>query len=98
MIVEIQVVPKPSGNESSRYYFVERALDLIKSSGLKYEVGALGTTIEGEADAIWALLRAIHRAPLDAGADSILTYIKISEHADRPVTMSELTDPHRPTP
>ncbi len=96
MIAEIQVVPKPSGNETSRFFFVERALDAIKASGLKYEVGALGTTIEGEPDLIWALLRSIHRAPLDAGATSILTYIKLSEHEDAPVTMDELTGPHRP--
>lgn len=96
MIAEIQVVPKPSGNEESKYYFVERALDVIKASGLKYEVGALGTTVEGDPDAVWALLRRIHRAPLDSGADSILTYIKLSEHEDRPVTMEELTGPHRP--
>jgi uncharacterized protein (TIGR00106 family) len=96
MIAEIQVVPKPSGNETARYYFVERALDVIKASGLKYEVGALGTTIEGEPAAVWSLLQQIHRAPLDAGADSILTYIKISDHEDRPVTMEELTGPHRP--
>ncbi len=95
MIIEIQVVPKPSGNEESRYYFVERALDVIKASGIRYEVGALGTTLEGEPDELWQVLRAIHRAPLDAGADSILTYIKISEQRETPITMDQLTGPHR---
>jgi uncharacterized protein (TIGR00106 family) len=98
MIVEIQVVPKPAGTESERYYYVDRALDVIKASGLKHEVGALGTTIEGEPDELWALLRQIHRAPLDAGALSILTYVKISEHGDSPVTMEDLTAAHRPAP
>ena len=95
MIVEIQVVPRPPDKDGVRYFYVERALDVIKSSGLKYEVGALGTTIEGEPDAVWDLLRRIHRAPLDHGAESILTYIKLAEQRERPVTMQDLTGPHR---
>ena len=41
-------------------------------------MGALGTTLEGEADEVWATLRAAHEAMLDAGAAGGLSHIKVA--------------------
>jgi uncharacterized protein YqgV (UPF0045/DUF77 family) len=51
---------------------------VIQASGLRYEVGALGTTLEGEADEVWATLRAAHEAMLAAGATAGLSHIKVA--------------------
>ena len=51
---------------------------MLRASGLHHEVGALGTTLEGEADAVWDTLRAAHEAMLAAGATSGLSHIKIA--------------------
>jgi uncharacterized protein YqgV (UPF0045/DUF77 family) len=51
---------------------------VIQGSGLRHEVGALGTTLEGEADEVWATLRAAHEAMLAAGAISGLSHIKVA--------------------
>jgi uncharacterized protein YqgV (UPF0045/DUF77 family) len=51
---------------------------VIQGSGLRHEVGALGTTLEGEADEVWATLRAAHEAMLAAGATSGLSHIKVA--------------------
>ena len=79
MIVEIQCLPTPSGTDSRRYAHVEAAIAQIQRSGARYEVGALGTTLEGKPDLIWPLLREVHTACLDSGADSVITVIKIAE-------------------
>ena len=96
MLVEIQVLPRPMGSEDAPYASVEAAIDVIERSGLHYEVGALGTTIEGEPDEVWPLLREIHEACFRAGAESAGAVIKVFESrtASAP-TISSLTGKFR---
>ena len=81
MIVEIQVLPRPAGTAENRYAHVESAIAVVQRSGLVYEVGALGTTIEGPPDQIWPLLRAVHETTLASGSDSVISIVKVSEAA-----------------
>ena len=81
MIAEIQVLPTPSGNAAGRYAHVNAAIAVIESSGLTYEVGALGTTVEGRPDEVWALIRQVHEECLAAGADRVITVVKLAEGA-----------------
>ncbi|MCW2699055.1 MAG: uncharacterized protein JWQ45_590 [Blastococcus sp.] len=78
VIAEIQVAPSPPGTPDDPHAHVEAAIAVIQASGLHYEVGALGTTLQGEADAVWATLRAVHEAMLAAGAAGGLSHIKVA--------------------
>ncbi|MEE2875320.1 MAG: thiamine-binding protein [Chloroflexota bacterium] len=78
MIVEIQVIPKPSGTKDNEYAFVDAAIAVLKDSGLHHEVGALGTTFEGDPDAAWRVIRKMVEDTLSAGADSTLAHIKVA--------------------
>jgi uncharacterized protein YqgV (UPF0045/DUF77 family) len=78
IIAEIQVAPSPAGTAEDPHAFVEAAIVVIKGSGLRSEVGALGTTLEGEDDAVWATLRAAHEAMIAAGATSGISHVKIA--------------------
>ncbi len=100
MIVEIQVVPDPSGDPDQPYRHVDAAIAVISSSGLAYEVGALGTTIEGPPERVWPLLRAVHEACLASGARRVLTYVKLADWADEDAapSASDLTAKHRDHP
>jgi uncharacterized protein (TIGR00106 family) len=95
-LIEIQVLP--SGGQAppgQPYYFVERAIDVIKASGLKYEVEPMGTTIEGDFDAAMdTAIRAL-KAPLEAGAEGVFTIIKVSHRARGGATMDQLVGKHR---
>ncbi|MDA1004817.1 MAG: thiamine-binding protein, partial [Chloroflexi bacterium] len=82
MIVEIQCLANPPGPPEDRYRHIEAAIALVERSGLTFEVDALGTTVEGEPDALWALLRGVHEACLQAGADSVVTVIKVAQSRD----------------
>jgi uncharacterized protein YqgV (UPF0045/DUF77 family) len=95
MIAEIQVLPTPLGTVENRWAHVDAAIDIIARSGLTYEVGPLGTSIEGEPDVVWATLRRAHEATLAHGATSVVTVIKVLATGDNTTTMRELTDPHR---
>ena len=96
MIAEIQVLPRPSGTAEDRYAHVDAAIATVKASGLSYEVGAMGTTIEGTPDQVWGLLRAVHDATLAAGADGCLSVIKVSGGAaDDGPSVQDLVGKHR---
>jgi uncharacterized protein YqgV (UPF0045/DUF77 family) len=81
VIAEIQCLPRPSGTDDDPYAHVHAAIEQIESSGLTYEVSALGTTVEGEPSQVWPLLQTVHEACITAGADSVITVIKVSQSA-----------------
>ncbi|HEV7756419.1 MAG TPA: thiamine-binding protein [Mycobacteriales bacterium] len=95
MIVEIQCLPTPAGTPDNPHAHVEAAIAVIQASGLTYEVGALGTTLEGEPDEVWPLLRRIHEACLAAGAEREISIVKLAESTARPLTMQGLTHKFR---
>jgi uncharacterized protein YqgV (UPF0045/DUF77 family) len=88
VIAEIQVAPSPPGTPDDPHAYVEAAIEVIQGSGLRHEVGALGTTLEGDADAVWATLRAAHEAMVAAGATGGISHVKVAT-VDR--TMDSLT-------
>ncbi|MBL8775608.1 MAG: thiamine-binding protein [Acidimicrobiales bacterium] len=90
-------MPQPLGTPNDRYAHVDAAIAVIQAAGLPYEVGALGTTVEGPPDELWPLVRAVHEATLIAGATAEVTVIKVAEAAagaDQP-TVAGLTDKFR---
>ena len=92
MIAEIQVAPAPPGTADNPHAHVEAAIAVIRASGLRHEVGALGTTLEGDDDEVWATLRAAHEAMLAAGATGGISHVKVAS-VDR--TIESLTHKFR---
>ena len=96
MILDIEVLPRPAGTPENQYAHVEAAIAVIQASGLKYEVHALGTTVEGEPAAVWDLARRIHETTLQAGAEHVVTVAKVYEsRVANPSTMTSLTSKFR---
>ncbi|MBK6856741.1 MAG: thiamine-binding protein [Microthrixaceae bacterium] len=96
MIAELQVLPRPAGTATVPYANIEAAIAALASSGLRVEVGALGTTIEGAPDAVWAALRAAHEATLTAGAEAVVSVVKLAESAgDSGPGIDDLAGPFR---
>lgn len=95
MIAEIHVSPSPAGTADNRYAHVEAAIAVIETSGLRYEVGGLGTTFEGDPSAVWETLRAAHDAVLAAGADGLITSIRLGQRSADDISMDGLTAKYR---
>jgi uncharacterized protein YqgV (UPF0045/DUF77 family) len=89
MIVEIQCLPSPAGTPDDPHAHVEAAIAVIQGAGVSYEVGPLGTSLEGEPEVVWPLLRRVHEACLAAGAATTISVIKVAEGLPR--TMGDLT-------
>jgi uncharacterized protein YqgV (UPF0045/DUF77 family) len=97
MIAEIQCLASPPGTAEDRYAHVDAAIAVVERSGLHYEVGPLGTSVEGDPDEIWPLLRAVHEACLASGATSLVSVVKLEQSSGPAApTMDSLTAKFRP--
>ena len=76
VIVDIEVLPGKGGDV---YPIVDRAIEVIQESGLKYAVGPMGTTVEGDLDSCLEVAKAAHRACFVDGVARVITIIKIGE-------------------
>lgn len=70
-----QVLPKVSDGNS--YAVVDKAIEVVQQSGVKYEVGPMETVMEGEMDELLDIVKRAQDACLKAGAAEVMTFIKI---------------------
>jgi uncharacterized protein (TIGR00106 family) len=71
----VQVLPMVE----NLYPVVDHAIEVIAASGVKYEVGPMETVMEGSLDELLKVAKAAHLACFEAGADRVLTIIKIGD-------------------
>jgi len=76
LVAEFSITPVVGDNLSP---YIDAAVDVVKQSGLKYEVEAMGTTIEGELDQVLDVVKQAHRAVREKGADRVVTEIRIDD-------------------
>ena len=76
-IVNIALQILPSSKSIHPYILVDKAIDVIKVSGLKYKVTPFETVIEGNYDQIMEVVKEAQLACYNDGAESLMTYIKI---------------------
>ncbi len=67
--------------------YVAEALKVIDGSGLRYELNAMHTVIQGDLDALMRLVPGIHAALFARGARRLSTVIKIDDRRDAPSTI-----------
>jgi len=87
VIVDLCVVPLGVGLSVSKY--VAACHEVIKAAGLKSQLHAYGTNIEGEWDAVFAVVKQCHEKVHDMGAPRITTTIKLGTRTDREQTMED---------
>jgi len=78
MLASFSVVPIGVGEELKDH--VAEVIRLVAQSGLDYKVGAMQTTLEGEADRALELIMQCHRLMLER-APRVLTSITIDDRA-----------------
>ena len=75
--VAIQVLPKTDSDEEL-IRIVDEVIAYIASTGLRYEVGAYETTIEGtDYDQLMAIVKECQHVAIRAGAPKVSAYIKV---------------------
>lgn len=84
--VSFQVIPQVPENKC--YEVVDKAIAVVQKSGVKYEVGPMETTMEGELDELLNIVKKAQQACIDAGASRVITIVKI-DNAPGGVTIEE---------
>ncbi len=87
-IGEINIIPIGTKSPSlSR--FIAKALKVLESSGLKFEITSMGTIVEGELEQIFDIAGKMHNALFQEGVLRVVTTVKVDERRDKSLTMEE---------
>jgi uncharacterized protein (TIGR00106 family) len=82
MIAQLSVYPVGEGTSLSR--FVKKGVGVIKRSGYKYEIGAMGSSIETpDLDSLFELVKQVHAAHVAEGAGRIIIDLKVDDRHDK---------------
>ncbi|MEB3223788.1 MAG: MTH1187 family thiamine-binding protein [Candidatus Sericytochromatia bacterium] len=95
IVAELTIIPM--GEADVRRY-VEAALKVVRASGLRHEVDALGTTLEGELDDVLRVARDAHQAVMCAGVGRVYTELRLDERQGQHVTIARETRAYREHP
>jgi uncharacterized protein (TIGR00106 family) len=87
VIIDLCVVPLGVGLSVSKY--VVACQKIIEGAGLKSQLHAYGTNIEGEWDAVFDAVKQCHERVHEMGAPRITTTIKVGTRTDRDQTMAD---------
>jgi len=90
--VSIQVIPKVS--EERTYPVVDKVIEYIASTGVKYEVGPMETTMEGELDVLLEIVKNSQEICINEGASRVCSVVKI-DYKKEGVTMDEKIGKYR---
>ena len=87
IIAELTLTPLGVGTSVSGY--VRAAFEVIRASGLKYELTPMSTIIEARTlDEIFRVVKEAEEAMLELGAERVVIDIKIDHRLDLDATMA----------
>jgi uncharacterized protein (TIGR00106 family) len=81
----------PSSKSKHPYDIVDKAIEVIRLSGIKYRVCPFETVMEGDYDTIMDIIKKVHTICLEFGADSSISFIKIQIDKNKDITIEDKT-------
>ena len=87
VIIDLCVIPIGVGLSVSKY--VAACHKIINEAGLKSQLHAYGTNIEGDWDMVFDVVKKCHEKVHEMGAPRITTTIKAGTRTDRKQTMAD---------
>ena len=86
ILAQLSVYPVGEGTSLSR--FVKKGINIIKASGYHYEIGGMSTCVEvPDLDALFHLVKQVHRAHVDEGGQRIIIDLKVDDRRDKDATI-----------
>ena len=87
--VNIALQILPTSKTTHPYSIVDAAIAVIAASGLKYRVTPFETVMEGSYDRIMEVVKLAQQACYDAGAENLMTYLKIQSNGNGDVSIED---------
>lgn len=86
-MIDISIVPVGTQSPSVSKYVAGAVRILQSEPGIRYELTAMNTIIEGDLEHLLILAGRMHRSAFDAGVKRVVTTIRIDDRRDKPLTM-----------
>lgn len=90
-IVNASVQILPIVQDKHPYEWVDEAITVIQQSGVKYEVGAFATTLEGKYEEVMKVINDINEYLLQKGCAEWITSIQLQIRSNSDITGDEKT-------
>jgi uncharacterized protein (TIGR00106 family) len=91
-IIDISVVPVGTSTPSVSRFVAGAVRILQNEPGIKYELTAMNTIIEGDLEQLLALAKKMHDSAFNSGIQRVVTTLRIDERRDKPLTMTGKVD------
>jgi len=87
---EITIIPIGTGSTSTSDFIAESEKILSKYPGVKNKLTGMGTELEcNDVEKIFDILKEMHLAPFNKGAQRIYSIIKIDDRRDKELSLEE---------
>lgn len=92
--ISLQILPSAK-NTTESWRIIDKVILLIKKSGVKYEVGPMETTMEGDLDRLLKIVYKAQKLAIVSGASAVFSNIKIIYNPEGVATIEEKVRKHR---
>ncbi|MFA6390291.1 MAG: thiamine-binding protein [Patescibacteria group bacterium] len=92
--VSLQVLPK-TNSDKKLVKIVDEVIKMIKQSGVSYEVGPMETTMEGDLETLFEIVKKAQYLCIKAGAKNVFTNVKIIYNPKGVMTIKQKVTKHR---
>lgn len=90
--VSLQIIPVVPDQQI--YPVVDKVIEYIDNSGVKYEVGPMETTMEGDMDTLLSIVKEAQNICINEGASRVMSIVKI-DYKPEGVTIDEKVAKYR---
>lgn len=88
IVASLSIAPLGKGTSVSRY--VKIVLEILKQEHITYTTNAMSTVIETkDIETLFGVIQKAHHAVASAGAERIITEIKIDDRRDKEATINK---------
>lgn len=89
-IVDVCIFPIGEGSSVSKY--VAQCEKILEKSDLKHQLSPMSTTIEGDLDEIFKVIREMQESVFDKGAGRVYSVIKVDDRRDKEASFEQKID------
>lgn len=88
-IVNASIQILPIVNDKHPYEWVDEAIEVIRRSGIKHDVGPFATTLEGSYDEVMKVIHDVNEYLYAKGCSEWISNIQVQLRSDREITADE---------
>jgi uncharacterized protein YqgV (UPF0045/DUF77 family) len=94
-IINASIQLVPIVQDRHPYEWVDEAIEIIKSSGIKCEVGPFATVVEGRYDEVMEVIHQINEHLQKSNCSEWITNVQIQIRSSDDITSGEKTEKHQ---